>query len=74
MCFVKIAAQSLPVVLIDPMTGSPFPQPVMGYRCFEHDLDGTFLRSPGGFGVSVELFPSLMEIIISPYVFVHFLQ
>jgi hypothetical protein len=31
-------------------------------------------KAPGDFGVSLELFPSLAEIIISPYVLVHFLQ
>jgi hypothetical protein len=30
-------------------------------------------EAPGDFGVSVELFPYLAEIIISPYVFIHFL-
>jgi hypothetical protein len=40
------------------------------------DSDMSWMESsseaPGEFGVYVELFPSLTEIIISPYVLVHF--
>jgi hypothetical protein len=45
MCYVNVVAESLPVVLTDPVTGPSFPHLVMGYGCFEHVLDGTFLRS-----------------------------
>jgi hypothetical protein len=74
MCCAKVATESLPVDLTDLVTRSSFPHPMMGYACFRHVLDGIFLRTPSDFGVSVELFPSSMEIIISPYVLVHFLQ
>jgi hypothetical protein len=31
-------------------------------------------EAPGDFGVSMELLPSLAEVIVNPYVLIHFLQ
>jgi hypothetical protein len=46
MCFAKMAAESLPVVLTNPVIVSLFPHPVMGYGYLGHVLDGIFFRSP----------------------------
>jgi hypothetical protein len=46
MCYAKIAAESMPIVLTNRVIGSSFPHLVMGYGFFGHVLDLIFLRSP----------------------------
>jgi hypothetical protein len=73
MCYVRVAAENLPAaVLTGPKIGPSF-----RHRWFMNSSDMPWMKTsskaPGDFGVSVELSLSLAEIIISPYVLVHFL-
>jgi hypothetical protein len=74
MCYAKVAAKSLPVVLTDPVTGPSFPHLVMGYGCIKHVLDGTFLRSPRRLWCICGTLPFFGGNRYSPLRLVHFLQ
>jgi hypothetical protein len=76
MCFKWTATECLTVVagLITPETGLSSPHFELDCECFGHTSGGISLEVPGDFCISLDLLPSLAEVIVLPYVFIHFLE